>query len=58
VDNAERGVGFVAEHAALASVGEGKLAERRFFRGDSGAGTFCVFHWDLVKVICELVTRG
>jgi hypothetical protein len=40
VDNAEGGMRFVAEHAALASVGEGKLAERGFFRGDSGAGIF------------------
>ena len=38
VEGAEGGMVFVAEHAALAAVGEGKLAEERLVRGDSGTG--------------------
>jgi len=40
VKDAESGMGWVAEHAAGASVGEGELAERGFVGGDSGARGF------------------
>jgi len=47
MEGAEGGVVFEAEHAAFAAVGEGKLAEERLVRSDSGAGGLGGFHDEL-----------
>jgi hypothetical protein len=44
VEETEGGVGSMTEHAALASVGERKLAESRFVGSGARAGSFCSFH--------------
>lgn len=38
---------LLAQHAATASVSEGKLAQERFVWGDSGTGGFSGFHGEL-----------
>jgi hypothetical protein len=45
VDEAERCVGLVAKHAALASVGERELAEFGLIDGVSGTGLLGGFHF-------------
>jgi hypothetical protein len=44
VEETEGGVGSMTEHAALASVGEGKLAESGFVGSGARARSFCIFH--------------
>ena len=49
VEETERRVRSVTEHATLAAVGERKLAESGFVGGGARARSFCGFHGDLRK---------
>ncbi len=46
VENAERGMGIGAEHAALAAVGERELTKFLLVSGDSGTGLLGGFHFE------------